>query len=386
MLSKNNNNINNYIINSYKAIGICKDGKFSKYNKIENKNKTFRNTILKNEDGYDTNFFSCKSKNNIYCNENLNDTSCNINNKMNKSNSSIYINDYSKLKKKGRNNRNTEENEKINSFSSNNYRSQMKLNTSTSINNKNQKIMLNKEIKAKQSHHKKLSSGSINMKKNLIKNKENKLKTGIENYNVTNRSKRQEFSKTSTNFIKQKIKEKKEENRNVDVNNYYKLLNEDKNLKLGNINDVNSDLKNDFQNELDKPLNKEEYNFHIPEKYINCDYKLIKKEKIDDKEIYFYSNDKKVILFPSGLKKEIFNDGFQLIYFNNGDIKQNYSDGKSIYLFRDANTVQITYPNGIQIFNFYNGQIEKHFPNGFKKIFSPNGKIDYIFSDKKPIN
>ena len=375
LLSKNNNNINNYIINSYKTIGICKDGKISKYNKISNKNKTFRNSILsKNEEDYDTNFINSNSKNNIYY-ENLNDTINNINNYMNKSSSSIYINDCSKIKKKRCNSRNSEEKDKINSFSGNVFRSQIKLNTS--ITKRNQKKIINKELKSKEYHHKKLSCGNINITKNTLKNKDNKLKTNIEKNNSLKNSKNQEFSKTSTNFLKQN---------NNDINNYYKLLKEDSKQKLGEINIDKTDLNNDFQNELDKPLIKGEYDFHIPEKYSKYDYKLIKKEEIDDKEIYFYSNNKKVILFPSGLKKEIFNDGFLLVYFNNGDIKQNFPDGKNIYYFKDANTVQITYPNGIQIFKFYNGQVEKHFPNGFKKIFSPNGKIDYIFSDKKEIN
>ena len=67
-------------------------------------------------------------------------------------------------------------------------------------------------------------------------------------------------------------------------------------------------------------------------------------------------------------------------------MKQNYLDGKSKYFFKDANTVQTSYPNGIQIFKFYNGQIEKHFPNGLKKIFFPNGTIDYIFDNQKEEN
>ena len=67
-------------------------------------------------------------------------------------------------------------------------------------------------------------------------------------------------------------------------------------------------------------------------------------------------------------------------------MKQNDPDGKSKYFFKDANTVQTTYPNGIQVFKFYNGQIEKHFPNGLKKIFFPNGKIDFIFDNKNEDN
>ena len=376
-LSKNNNNINNYIINSYKAVGICKDGKNSKFNKIENKNKSFRNSMIsKNiEGGYMTNLFYTKSKNYVCYNENINNN--NISN-MNKSNSVIYLNDYSKIqKKKGRNDRNIEENDKINSFSGNSLRSKLKLNTSTNKKNEPSKLNLNlnKDIKVKKYHHKKINSGNIANKNNSSKRKESKNYTKIDNINSYINVKTQGFSKTTSNFRKQKL--------NIEKDNNNKLLEEESKQILGNITNEKMDLKNDFQNELDKPLNKEEYEFHIPEQYIKNECTLVKKEEINDKEICFYSNNKKEIKFPSGLKKEIFNDGFQIIYFNNGDIKQNYPDGKTVYFFKDANTVQTTYPNKVQVFKFYNGQIEKHFPNGFKKIFFPNGTVDYTFSDKK---
>ena len=72
-----------------------------------------------------------------------------------------------------------------------------------------------------------------------------------------------------------------------------------------------------------------------------------------------------------------------MIYFNNGDMKQIHPDGKNVYFFKDANTVQTTYPNGLKVFKFKNGQIEKHFPNGIKKIFFPSGAIDYLYDEKK---
>ena len=72
-----------------------------------------------------------------------------------------------------------------------------------------------------------------------------------------------------------------------------------------------------------------------------------------------------------------------MIYFINGDIKQSYKDGKKIYFYKDSNTVQTTYPNGINVFKFNNGQIEKHFPNGIKKVFFQNGTIDCIYDENK---
>ena len=158
-----------------------------------------------------------------------------------------------------------------------------------------------------------------------------------------------------------------------------KKINKEKN----NIKDLNSDKNLTFEDEFNKPLNPIEYDFIIPEKYSEDNYTLIQKEKFEDKEICLYTKNKKEIIFPSGLKKEIFEDGFQLIYFINGDIKQSYKDGKKIYFYKDSNTVQTTYPNGINVFKFNNGQIEKHFPNGIKKVFFQNGTFDCIYDEKK---
>ena len=72
----------------------------------------------------------------------------------------------------------------------------------------------------------------------------------------------------------------------------------------------------------------EEYEFKIHEKYNKQNYKLIKTLKAEDKIINLYNNNKKEILFPSGVRKEIFEDGHQIIHFVNGDIKQNYPSGK----------------------------------------------------------
>ena len=42
----------------------------------------------------------------------------------------------------------------------------------------------------------------------------------------------------------------------------------------------------------------------------------------DGKIVKFYDNDKREVIFPSGVRKEIFEDGYQIVYFNNKDIKQ----------------------------------------------------------------
>ena len=242
-------------------------------------------------------------------------------------------------------------------------------------NNENNKISCKK---IKQNIKMNLSSNTSNLRANT-KNLENKNYTQRERKIITylhkNPKKSNEIKK---NFLKNKDI-KASDKLSKTTNNFYQKKIEIKESK-------DKDINYDFDEELNKPLNPKEYDFLIPEKYTNKNYTLIKKEKIDDKEVYIYTQNKKEIIFPSGIRKEIFSDGFQLIYFNNGDIKQSFRDGKNIYFYKDANTVQTSYSNGINVFKFSNGQIEKHFPNGLKKVLFPNGTIDYLFNENNPEN
>ena len=68
------------------------------------------------------------------------------------------------------------------------------------------------------------------------------------------------------------------------------------------------------------------YDLILSEKYHPKDsskYRFVKEEKIsDNKVVNFYENDKREIVFPSGNKKQIYSDGYQILYFSNKDIKQ----------------------------------------------------------------
>jgi len=157
--------------------------------------------------------------------------------------------------------------------------------------------------------------------------------------------------------------------------------NQNKN-RLQNQNIPKKPLKYTDKNQIkEKKLSLEEYDFKIPEKYINQKYKLTKTLKAGDKIIKIYDDNKKEILFPSGVRKEIFNDGYQIIYFVNGDIKQNHPNGKSIYYFKQAKTVQTTFKNGIFVVKFENNQVEKHYPDGKKQILFPDGSEKIIFDN-----
>jgi len=416
-LSQKNNNINNnYMINSYKTTGVSRDENNIKYKNINNKTKTFRNSILINnssverfERGYVTNLSCSKIRNKNSYNGNESKNNKNI---INKSNSVVNIKNVLKMEaRKGRNQTqaNEENNvERLNSFSGNIPYSQIKINYSnvntnnnnTSSNLQNLKIKL--ELLPKQTYDPKVkyvkkncnkkiiktnlntNNNTNNNNNNVLKNNENKkcINKVINNNRYNNSIKiSQELSKTSSNFMKAKKLHNKEDKNNK--NNINKIEGQKPNKRSLSNDKLKLKLSKDLQKELNNPVNKKEYDFNIPEKYSKNNYKLFKKTKVEEKEIYLYSNNKKEIIYPSGLKKEVYIDGFQLIYFNNGDMKQIHPDGKNVYFFKDANTVQTTYPNGLQVFKFKNGQIEKHFPNGIKKIFFPSGAIDYLYDEKK---
>lgn len=70
----------------------------------------------------------------------------------------------------------------------------------------------------------------------------------------------------------------------------------------------------------------ENYELKYIEKYYGNSQKSVKlrKQEIGDdgKIIRYYENNKREVIFPSGVRKEIFEDGFQTVYFVNKDIKQ----------------------------------------------------------------
>jgi len=88
------------------------------------------------------------------------------------------------------------------------------------------------------------------------------------------------------------------------------------------------------------------------------------------------------ILFTNGTRKQISADGQTIIVsFFNGDIKQMLPDGRVVYCYADAQTTHTTYADGLQIFQFANGQVEKHYIDGTKEIQFPDQTIKYLFSN-----
>jgi hypothetical protein len=49
-----------------------------------------------------------------------------------------------------------------------------------------------------------------------------------------------------------------------------------------------------------------------------------------------------------------------------------------IYTFAETNTVQKTLPDGTNIYEFLDGQLEKHFPDGRQEIHYPDHLLRFV--------
>lgn len=93
-------------------------------------------------------------------------------------------------------------------------------------------------------------------------------------------------------------------------------------------------------------------------------------------EMQFRSG-KRVTVYPNGTSKKVYPDGSTVVYFNNGDIKKTFANNCIVYYYAAAFTTHTTFPNGLNMYEFANKQIEKHYPEGTKEIIF-NNTIKYV--------
>lgn len=88
-----------------------------------------------------------------------------------------------------------------------------------------------------------------------------------------------------------------------------------------------------------------------------------------------------VIVYSSGVEKEVHNDGTTIIRYTNGDVETNF--GTSIAYFHAAEQVlQITNTRDASVLLEYpNGQIERHYANGRKAVWFPDGTKALLSAD-----
>ena len=90
---------------------------------------------------------------------------------------------------------------------------------------------------------------------------------------------------------------------------------------------------------------------------------------------------RRVIKYRNGTVKELFPDGSSLVKFTNGDTKHiNALNGVVIYYYAQAQTKHTTFPDGLEVYEFPNKQIERHFSDGTKEIVFPDNTKKIIRS------
>ena len=163
--------------------------------------------------------------------------------------------------------------------------------------------------------------------------------------NFVNKSKYNDNKKLNTNHKvvgEENINSNKSRRDSKDIKEIPKKDNSDFNSsEIHNYNEINkkSSFELDknttksvkFNNSLEQHLDLSDnddgvYDLVFLEKYHpkkDLNLNVVKNEKLPDgKIVKFFENEKREVLFPSGVRKEIFTDGYQIVYFNNKDIKQ----------------------------------------------------------------
>ena len=82
---------------------------------------------------------------------------------------------------------------------------------------------------------------------------------------------------------------------------------------------------------------------------------------------------RRVVRYRNGTVKEVQVNGESLVRFLNGDTKWTSADSaKVVYFYSEAKTRHTTYSNGLEVYEFPNGQVERHHPDGTKEIAFPD--------------
>ena len=92
------------------------------------------------------------------------------------------------------------------------------------------------------------------------------------------------------------------------------------------------------------------------------------------------SNASRVLTFANGARKEIRDDSSSIIRFANGDVQIfNKTGGSIAYYHAKSKVVQVATRDGSEIYEFPNGQVERHYPDGRKIVKFPDGTKKRIF-------
>ncbi|XP_012146674.1 spindle assembly abnormal 4 isoform X2 [Megachile rotundata] len=86
--------------------------------------------------------------------------------------------------------------------------------------------------------------------------------------------------------------------------------------------------------------------------------------------------------FPNGNIKKVFpNQGLTRLIYYNGDIRETNKDGKIKYFYASTQTWHTTMPDGLEILEFSDGQVERRSHNGTVEVLFPDGSVRILEAD-----
>ncbi|CAL7945163.1 unnamed protein product [Xylocopa violacea] len=86
--------------------------------------------------------------------------------------------------------------------------------------------------------------------------------------------------------------------------------------------------------------------------------------------------------FPNGNIKKVFPDkGITKLIYYNGDVRETNIDGKIRYFYASTRTWHTTMPDGLEVLEFPDGQIERRSHNGMVEVSFPDGSVRILESN-----
>jgi len=242
----------------------------------------------------------------------------------------------------------------------------------------------NDDIKSKAIYNINDNSNSVNSKNESVE--PIKIPISMNNSTIQNYKNKNLIRKYYINPVQCKLKKnlkgsftkKPESNNKISYKKIYDSSSQDYNNEIEMINpnksNRNTKANNTVRNKESHAKN-DNYDFIIPEKYQEIDKnnnKIIKTLNINGNIISIYSNNKKEITYPDGIRQIIYDDSHQIIFYKNGDIKQIFNNGKTVFLNKKEQKIETLYQNGIKIVKYNNGKMERFLFDDKENIISNN--------------
>lgn len=141
-------------------------------------------------------------------------------------------------------------------------------------------------------------------------------------------------------------------------------------------------MSHDNHNEKLTPISSDELssNAYIKSMSSSCQTSLnIDKQGIKQN---LYPDGRVVYWYPNGNVKKIFPDqGLTKLIYYNGDVRETNKNGKVRYFYASTRTWHTTMPDGLEILEFDDGQIERRSHSGIVEVSFPDGSIQVLESD-----